>query len=99
MQTPFSKYTPNFRLHLIDVVVEVASVKAKFFRAKKFLPSQNIVEQKEDGSLVISFKVTQDLEVEELIKKWLPFMKVIAPLSLKQKIDAELRAYLGLDSL
>ena len=99
MQTPFPKYTPNFRLHLIDVVVEVASVKAKFFRAKKFLPSQNIVEQKENGSLVISFKVTQDMEVEELIKKWLPFMKVITPIPLKQKIDAELRAYLGLDSL
>lgn len=98
MQTPFAKYTPGFRQHQIDVVVEVAGLKAKFFKAKKFLPSQTIVEQKEDDSLIISFKVTQDMEVEELIKKWLPFMKVITPLSLKQKIDTELRTYLGLSS-
>ena len=55
-------------------------------------------QHEQDGSFVISFKVTQDMEVEELIKKWLPFMKVITPISLKQKIDKELRTYLGLDS-
>ena len=98
LQTPFSLYTPNFREHLIDVIVEVNSVKARFFKAKKFLPSQNIVEEKDDGTLLLSFKVTQDLEVEELIKKWIPFMKVIAPLNLKEKINTELRAYLDLNS-
>lgn len=30
MQTPFSKYTPEFRKHLIDVVVEVSNQKARF---------------------------------------------------------------------
>ena len=33
MQTPFSKYTPEFRKHLIDVVVEVDDKKARFFKA------------------------------------------------------------------
>ena len=70
---------------------------ARFFKAKKFLPSQNILEEKDDGTLILSFKVTQDLEVEELIKKWIPFLTVIAPLTLKEKIDEELRSYLGLD--
>ena len=36
MQTPFAKYTPGFRQHQIDVVVEVAGLKAKFFKAKNF---------------------------------------------------------------
>ena len=95
MQTPFSKYTPEFRKHLIDVVVEVSSEKARFFKAKKFLPSQNTVEENDDGSLVLSFSVTQEMEMEELIKKWIPHMKVIAPLSLKQKIEDDLRVYLS----
>lgn len=94
MQTPFSKYTPNFRLHLIDVIVEVEAIKAHFFRAKKFLPSQNIIEEKENGNLLLSFKVTQDIEVEELVKKWLPFIKVISPFSLKEKIMTDLGLYL-----
>ena len=93
MQTPFSKYTPEFRKHLIDVVVEVSSQKARFFKAKNFLPSQKTVEEKDDGSLVLSFKVTQEMEMDELIKKWIPHMRVVTPLSLEQKIEDDLKRY------
>jgi hypothetical protein len=34
------------------------------------------------------------MEVEELIKRWIPFVKVIEPSSLKQKIENEMREYL-----
>jgi hypothetical protein len=34
------------------------------------------------------------MEIEELIKRWIPFVKVIKPLSLKQKIEDKLREYL-----
>jgi len=94
MQTPFSKYTPGFRNHLIEVIVEVDSQKAKFFKAKNFLPSQKTVQTKEDGTLVLAFKVTQEMEMEELIKKWIPYMRVIEPQSLKEKIIDDLKIYL-----
>lgn len=97
MQTPFPLYTPNFRQHLIEVIVEVPSEKARFFKAKKHLASQKEVEQKEDGTLVLSFRVTQEMEMEELIKKWIPYMKVIEPLSLKKKIEDDLKLYLSGD--
>ena len=42
----------------------------------------------------ISYHVTQELEIEELIKKWLPYVYILRPLSLKQKIEDELRLYL-----
>ena len=96
LQTPFPKYTPNFRQHLIEVVVEVAAIKAKLFKAKKHLASQQELETKEDGVLVLSFKVTQEREMEELVKKWIPFMKVVKPISLKEKIESDLREYLGI---
>jgi predicted DNA-binding transcriptional regulator YafY len=38
--------------------------------------------------------VTQELEVESHIKSWMPYMRVIEPQSLKEKLEAELRAYL-----
>lgn len=50
MQTPFSKYTPEFRKHLIEIIVEVDSTKARFFKAKNFLPSQRTVVN-DDGTL------------------------------------------------
>jgi len=95
MQTPFPKYTPEFRKHSIEVIVEVSSAKARLFRAKNHLASQKEVEQKDDGTLLLSFKVSQELEMEELVKKWIPHMKVVSPLSLKRKIEDDLRVYLN----
>ena len=34
--------------------------------------------------------------LEELIKKWLPYMQILTPLSLKQKIESDLREYLNI---
>ena len=94
IQTARPRYTPDFKKHLIEVIVEVAQSKAKHFKAKKHMPSQKELETKDDGTLVLSFTVTQELEMEDLIKKWIPFMRVIKPLSLKKKIDDDLIKYL-----
>ncbi len=95
MQTPFAIYRRDYKKYLINIVLEVDKQKAFFFKAKKHLKSQETVEEKSDGTLVISYKVTQEKEVEELIKKWIPYIKVIQPISLKKKIKSELREYLN----
>lgn len=96
VQTPFPKYTPSYRTHMIEVVVTIDSTKAKFFKLKKFLSSQKIIETKKDGSLLLSYRVTQETEMEELIKKWIPYMIVIKPISLKQRIENDLKKYLNI---
>lgn len=95
MQTPFARYDIDFKSKLIDVVLEVDKSKAYFFKVKKFLSTQNIEDEKENGNIVVSYKVTQELEVDELIKKWIPYVKVIEPISLKERIENELRDYLS----
>lgn len=95
MQTPFAVYRKNYRQHLIEVILEVDAAKAYFFKAKDFLTSQNIIETKQNGNILLSFKVTQELEIEELIKKWLPYVKVVSPSTLKDKIIEELTQYLA----
>jgi predicted DNA-binding transcriptional regulator YafY len=94
MQTPFARYREGFRKYLIEVVLEVDESKAFYFKSKKFLSSQQVLETKENGNLLLSYQVTQEIEIEELIKKWLPYMKVLEPLSLKEKIENELIKYL-----
>ena len=94
IQTPFSRYTENYKENMIKVLLEVDGSKAHFFELKKFLSSQNIEEKLDNGNLLISFTVTQELEVEELIKKWLPYIKVIEPISLDEKIKLEIKKYL-----
>lgn len=94
IQTPFPRYQPNYRNFLIDIILEVDASKAYFFKNKKFLKSQEIVEEKTNGNLIISYKITQELEVDELIKRWIPHVRVIEPISLKNKIYEELKAYI-----
>ena len=94
METPLARYTPNFKQHLIDVVVEVNSIKAKYFKAKQFLPSQNLLEEKENGNLLLEYTVTHEGEIDELVKRWLPYVKVISPVSLKDNIQKDLMEYL-----
>lgn len=95
IQTPFPRYQPNYKNHLVDVLIEVDASKAFYFKNKHFLKSQQIIKEKEDGYLLISYKVTQDLEMEALIKQWIPFVKVIKPESLKKKIEDDLKQYLS----
>ncbi len=95
MQTPFATYRQNYRNYLIEVKLVVAKEKAYFFKAKKHLKSQQ-EKTLDDGNLLLTYRVTQGLEVEELIKRWLPHIKVLEPLTLKEKIEGELREYLTL---
>ena len=93
IQTPFSFYKRDYKKHLINVVLEVDKSKAYYFENKKYLKSQEEKKQ-DDGSLLLTFKVTQEMEIEELVKRWIPFVKVIEPKSLKQKIKDDLVNYL-----
>jgi len=94
MQTPLATYRPNFKEHLVEVIVEVDSKKAVHFKAKKYLTSQTILEEKENGNLLVKFTVTQDIELKDLVKRWLPYVKIISPLSLKEKIAQDIAHYL-----
>lgn len=96
MQTPFARYRKNFRQHLVSVILEVDASRAKYFEDKKFLSSQVIIEKKENGNLILKYIVTQEFELEELVKKWIPHIKVIEPIALKEKIDSLLRTYLSI---
>lgn len=87
IQTSFSKYTPEYKKHQILIILEIHSSKARYFEAKKYLASQVIIEKKVDGTLIVSYTVTQESEIQDLIKKWIPFVKILEPHSLKEDIE------------
>jgi len=95
MQTPFAKYRDNFKTYLIDVLLEVDKKKAYYFKSKKYLDTQRIIETKDNENLMVSYQVTQEQEIEELVKRWLPYIKVIEPKTLKHKLHRELKEYLS----
>ena len=95
IQTPFSVYSKNYREHLVRILVEVDKSKAHFFESKLFLASQKLEQVLDNGNIILSYTVTKEQELEELIKKWLPHMRVIEPLSLDEKIKSDIKRYLN----
>jgi len=68
-----------------EVIVEVDSEVARFFKVKKFLQSQQIINTKENGNLIIKYYITSEYEIINLAKKWIPHMKIIKPYNVKEK--------------
>ncbi len=78
-----------------EVKVKVDVKVAHFFSSKKHLSTQTIEETLSDGSLIITFEVSHEEDVDNLIKSWLPHITVIEPTRFKERIEKELRDYLS----
>lgn len=87
-QTLFSRFDKKD----FEVIVEVDSSVKRFFLQKNFLSSQRIISNKDN--LTLSFTVTNNLEILPLIKKWLPNIKIIKPLNLRDALLADLDKYI-----
>ena len=76
-----------------EVTIRVLEPIAHYFKRKKHLVSQKILAEDADGSLIVSFLVSSDEEVDNIIKAWLPHVKVLTPTRLRAKIKRELESY------
>ncbi len=89
MQSLFENFShPKYEVQLL-VDKEIA----RYFRVKKYLKSQNIVKE-EEGSLILSFQINNDMEIIPLIRQWIPYITVISPCGLRQKLYDEISSYL-----
>jgi len=65
----------------------------EYFKRKEFLPNYEVVQEEED-KIIISTEVAYDDETLRVVKYWLPFIKIVAPLTLRDKFENLLRGYL-----
>ena len=65
----------------------------EYFKRKSFLPNYKI-EDKNNDKIIISTIIAYDDEILQIVKYWLPFIKIIEPLSLREKFTALLQNYL-----
>lgn len=87
IQTPFARYTEDFRKNMIHVKLQISKEKARFFKLKKFFASQKIEKTNDDGSVVVVYTFTQTSEVLTFILSWLPHVKVLEPKELKDEVN------------
>ena len=70
----------------MEVRLEISPQKAFLFERKNFFQSQKIIERKPDGAIVVSYHFSDLKEIEFFIMEFLGYVKILAPMELKQKI-------------
>ena len=77
-----------------EVVVKVYPEIAHYFEHKDFLQSQKIQNKNSDGSLIVSFEVSHDEDIDNIIKSWLPHIEILKPERFRKKLHSELKKYI-----
>ncbi len=88
-QSLFSLYqTATF-----EVKLHVSSEVMRHFKAKQYLKSQKILQEDATG-IVVTYQITENMEIIPLIKQWIPHVTVISPESLKKQLRDEVQEFL-----
>lgn len=82
-----------FTQNAIEATVRVKAVVAEYFLRRKLLPSQQTLEQNGEY-LILSTKVAYEGELLGAVKYWLPYVEILSPAHLQQKLNGVLRDYL-----
>jgi len=86
VQTPFAVFgRANTTVRLrVDKSIR------RYFILKKYLASQEVVANFENGDIEVQYSVSSLQELEELVIKWLPRIRVMHPKSLKKMVQKSL---------
>lgn len=56
-------------------------------------PTQKIKEEKPDGSLVVSFRMGNYESIENILKSWIPHIRILAPEEFKESFLADVKGW------
>lgn len=85
-----------FGKEYFTVRLDVSKSIANFFQRRAVLPRQKIIEIKRDGSLLVETTTCSFDEVIPLIQYWIPEIRVLEPLSLRDKVNDNLKNFLDM---
>ena len=78
----------------MEVKLEVLNSAREYFFRKEVFKNYEILEENEN-SFIISTKISFDDELINTVKYWIPYMKILSPIALKDRLDGVLKQYLG----
>ena len=84
-------FTDNMNL---EVTVLIDAKVSHYFRRRKMFPTQEIKEERPDGSLVVSFKVGQYEAIINILKSWIPNIVILAPEEFRKPLISDIKKWL-----
>lgn len=85
-QTSWARYYPKAdgTFDEREVKLQISAEVARYFKLKKFLPSQKVISQLDNGDIIVTYTVTSVWEMVPLCRQWLPHIQVHYPRSLRE---------------
>jgi len=77
-----------------EVVLWLDELASKILKRKPISNSQTILKEYADGSCDISLKITHENEIKSIVKYWIPHIRVISPLSLKESVMVDVQKFI-----
>lgn len=78
-----------------EVILKIDNQAKEYFLRKKVLSNMKMLEENEEY-FVVSTKIAFDDEILNLVKYWIPYIQIVSPDSLAEKLNEILNNYLSL---
>ncbi len=78
----------------LEVKVLFDNKVSHYFKRRKMFPTQEIREERPDGSIVVTFRVGYYEAIRNILKSWIPNMIILAPEELKQSLMEDVQGWL-----
>ncbi len=78
----------------LEIKLKIAKPIASYFKEVEFFPYQQIEKENKDGSLLVSCRTSNFMQVLPQIQRWLPYIQIVTPKELAQILHKQLVQYL-----
>jgi predicted DNA-binding transcriptional regulator YafY len=78
-----------------QVLLKVTGEAMHYFTRRQLVPQQKIIEEQPEH-LMISTQVTHENQILPIVRYWIPFVEVVEPAELREKLKENLRNYMTL---
>jgi len=79
-------------MHL-EVTVLVDAKVSHYFRRRQIFPTQEIKEERPDGSLVVTFRVGRYEAIRDILKSWIPNIVILEPEAFKKELMDDIKRW------
>ena len=77
----------------LEVTVLIDTQVSHYFKRRKMFPTQEIKEERPDGSLVVTFRMGQYEAIRNILKSWIPNIVILEPEEFKKDFLADVRTW------
>ena len=67
----------------LEVTVLIDATVSQYFKRRKMFPTQEIKEERPDGSMIVTFRVGHYEAIRNILKSWIPNILILSPADLK----------------